>query len=161
MYRWWLTFSWLYFLNVHGCIVFSAEVEVNHRHSQVIITHAGNVSWNTHSIFRSSCSIDVTNFPFDRQDCHLWFGSWTHNSQEIMLNFAFPVCIYFELAKSILIYCILANKGGPILNFGGWGSQGKLPIGRHYDWKWDSCHVCTMPEMRSILTSIQPNISGS
>lgn len=27
---------------------------------------------------RSSCSIDVTNFPFDRQSCNLYFGSWTH-----------------------------------------------------------------------------------
>ena len=30
-------------------------------------------------IFKSSCQIDITWFPFDDQDCLLKFGSWTYN----------------------------------------------------------------------------------
>ena len=69
----------------------SAEVDINHRHAQLVINYAGNVSWYTHSMWKSSCSIDVTNFPFDDQTCSLLFGSWTHSSQELNLDFAIPV----------------------------------------------------------------------
>ena len=30
-----------------------------------------------YGIFQSSCTIDVTYFPFDTQNCTLKFGSWT------------------------------------------------------------------------------------
>ena len=59
------------------------------RDALVVVLADGTVSWYPHTIFRSSCSIDVTNFPFDRQYCHMWFGSWTHNSQELDLSMAF------------------------------------------------------------------------
>lgn len=73
------------------CCSHSAEVEINHRHAQLLINYAGNVSWYTHSMWKSSCSIDVTNFPFDEQTCQLLFGSWTHTSQELNLDFAIAV----------------------------------------------------------------------
>uniref|UniRef100_A0A915ES25 Neurotransmitter-gated ion-channel ligand-binding domain-containing protein n=1 Tax=Ditylenchus dipsaci TaxID=166011 RepID=A0A915ES25_9BILA len=33
------------------------------------------------------CIIDVEYFPFDEQTCHLIFGSWTYNENEIKLEF--------------------------------------------------------------------------
>ena len=39
-------------------------------------------------IFRSSCSLNVTSFPFDRQNCSMWFSSWTHPAREIDLRLA-------------------------------------------------------------------------
>ena len=54
-----------------------------------VVHHDGRVHWVPHQIFKSSCSVDVTNFPFDHQNCHMWFGSWTHASSEIDLNMAF------------------------------------------------------------------------
>ena len=37
--------------------------------------------------FRSSCSIDVTNYPFDKQQCDMTFGSWAYHGKEIDLGF--------------------------------------------------------------------------
>lgn len=45
--------------------------------SNVIITHMGNVTWLSMSIFRSSCTIDVKYFPYDIQNCTMEFASWT------------------------------------------------------------------------------------
>ena len=40
-----------------------------------------------YSIFQSSCTIDVTYFPFDQQICLLKFGSWTFNGDQVSLDF--------------------------------------------------------------------------
>ena len=39
------------------------------------------------AIIRSSCSIQISYFPFDVQKCPLEFGSWTYNGFELDLYF--------------------------------------------------------------------------
>ena len=36
--------------------------------------------------FQSSCTIDVTYFPFDQQTCLMKFGSWTFNGDQVSLS---------------------------------------------------------------------------
>lgn len=43
------------------------------------------MTWVPPAIYKSSCRIDVEYFPFDEQTCHLIFGSWTYNSDEVKL----------------------------------------------------------------------------
>ena len=71
-------------------IYFRADVQPPMRDSLLVVTSRGDVYWMPHTIYRSSCSIDVTNFPFDIQKCHLKFGSWTHNIDELNLTMLFP-----------------------------------------------------------------------
>lgn len=42
--------------------------------TRAIVRYDGNVTWNPPAIFRSSCQIDITYFPFDSQHCLLKFG---------------------------------------------------------------------------------------
>ena len=37
-------------------------------------------------IFKSSCQIDITWFPFDDQECELKFGSWTYQAGALNLS---------------------------------------------------------------------------
>ncbi|XP_041945314.1 neuronal acetylcholine receptor subunit alpha-2 [Alosa sapidissima] len=47
--------------------------------------HDGRITWVPPAIYKSSCSIDVTFFPFDQQNCTMKFGSWTYDRGKIDL----------------------------------------------------------------------------
>ncbi|XP_032092536.1 acetylcholine receptor subunit epsilon [Thamnophis elegans] len=55
--------------------------------ANVLIYPGGNMYWLPPAIFRSSCPIDVTFFPFDWQNCSLVFRSKTHNARELQLQY--------------------------------------------------------------------------
>ncbi|KAG8430126.1 hypothetical protein GDO86_018426, partial [Hymenochirus boettgeri] len=47
--------------------------------------HDGRIWWMPPAIYKSSCNIDVTFFPFDQQNCTMKFGSWTYDRAKIDL----------------------------------------------------------------------------
>ncbi|KAF4014031.1 hypothetical protein G4228_005484 [Cervus hanglu yarkandensis] len=52
----------------------------------VLIYPSGSVYWLPPAIFRSSCPISVTYFPFDWQNCSLKFSSLKYTTKEITLS---------------------------------------------------------------------------
>ncbi len=65
---------------------FRAETAIEAREALVVVSNDGTVSWYPHCIFRSSCAVDTTAFPFDKQTCNMWFGSWTHTTDKLDLE---------------------------------------------------------------------------
>jgi hypothetical protein len=53
--------------------------------TKAILSANGQVNWEVPMIFRSSCKIDVTYFPYDTQNCSLTFGSRTYDKEGIGL----------------------------------------------------------------------------
>ncbi|KAE8617021.1 hypothetical protein XENTR_v10008954 [Xenopus tropicalis] len=53
--------------------------------AKAVVRYSGDVTWIPPAIFKSSCKIDVTFFPFDYQNCSLKFGSWTYDKAKINL----------------------------------------------------------------------------
>ncbi|KAK6050466.1 Neurotransmitter-gated ion-channel ligand binding domain protein, partial [Cooperia oncophora] len=51
-----------------------------------VVYNTGEVNWVPPGIFRASCKMDITYFPFDDQLCHLKFGSWTYNGNALDLQ---------------------------------------------------------------------------
>ncbi|CAL8330985.1 unnamed protein product [Merluccius merluccius] len=50
-----------------------------------VVSHTGYIFWLPPAIYKSACSIQVRDFPFDRQNCTLKFRSWTYDRTEMDL----------------------------------------------------------------------------
>eukprot|EP00071_Canis_lupus_P023904 XP_013975466.1 neuronal acetylcholine receptor subunit alpha-6 isoform X2 [Canis lupus familiaris] len=53
--------------------------------TKALLKYDGMIIWTPPAIFKSSCPMDITFFPFDHQNCSLKFGSWTYDKAEIDL----------------------------------------------------------------------------
>ncbi|XP_004605272.1 acetylcholine receptor subunit epsilon [Sorex araneus] len=56
--------------------------------ANVLIYEGGFVSWLPPAIYRSTCAVEVTYFPFDWQNCSLVFRSQTYSADEVEFIFA-------------------------------------------------------------------------
>uniref|UniRef100_A0A3Q2W408 Cholinergic receptor nicotinic alpha 2 subunit n=1 Tax=Haplochromis burtoni TaxID=8153 RepID=A0A3Q2W408_HAPBU len=61
------------------------EFAVTHM-TKAQLFYTGRIRWVPPAIYKSSCSIDVTFFPFDQQSCKMKFGSWTYDRAKIDLE---------------------------------------------------------------------------
>ncbi|XP_015685011.1 acetylcholine receptor subunit beta [Protobothrops mucrosquamatus] len=77
--------------------VFDIALSVN-----VLVHHNGRVQWQPPGLYRSSCSIQVTYFPFDWQNCTMVFRSYTYDASELTL--LHPINGNGQEVKEILIY---------------------------------------------------------
>ncbi|XP_078251066.1 neuronal acetylcholine receptor subunit alpha-3-like [Rhinoraja longicauda] len=53
--------------------------------NKALLKYDGTVTWMPPAIFKSSCPMDITYFPFDYQNCSMKFGSWTYDKAKIDL----------------------------------------------------------------------------
>lgn len=51
--------------------------------TNVVAASDGSMLYVPPGIFKSTCKIDITWFPFDDQSCDLKFGSWTYNGFKV------------------------------------------------------------------------------
>ena len=51
----------------------------------MVVTNEGHCTYIPPGIFKSTCLIDITWFPFDDQECGMKFGSWTYNGFKVRL----------------------------------------------------------------------------
>jgi hypothetical protein len=69
-------------------------------YSRAIVDYVGNVLWSRPGIITSTCSFDLTDFPYDQQECYLKFGSWSYDGNQLNLEIyesvAFDVSNFIE-----------------------------------------------------------------
>ncbi|XP_041042849.1 neuronal acetylcholine receptor subunit alpha-6 isoform X1 [Carcharodon carcharias] len=53
--------------------------------TKALLKYDGTITWIPPAIFKSSCPMDITYFPFDYQNCSMKFGSWTYDKAKIDL----------------------------------------------------------------------------
>ncbi|GFR02361.1 acetylcholine receptor subunit alpha-type acr-16 [Trichonephila clavata] len=55
-------------------------------HTNVVVRNNGSCTYIPPGIFKSTCKIDITWFPFDDQKCEMKFGSWTYDGYQLDLR---------------------------------------------------------------------------
>lgn len=51
--------------------------------TKAIVKSNGTITWTPPASYKSACTMDVTFFPFDRQNCSMKFGSWTYDGNMV------------------------------------------------------------------------------
>ncbi|KAL3999641.1 EH domain-containing protein 4 [Sarotherodon galilaeus] len=80
------------------------EFAVTHM-TKAQLFYTGRVRWVPPAIYKSSCSIDVTFFPFDQQSCKMKFGSWTYDRAKIDLE-PFENTDYWESGEWAIVNAV-------------------------------------------------------
>ena len=72
------------FLAWHSILHCSIDVHFEHVKDILLwISHTGLVTWYTPAILKSSCKVQVRNFPFDVQYCAMTFASWSYDDTDL------------------------------------------------------------------------------
>lgn len=50
------------------------------------VYYTGDIIWSRPGLITSTCSFDLSDFPYDQQNCNLRFGSWVYHSGELNLS---------------------------------------------------------------------------
>ncbi|KAK3597001.1 hypothetical protein CHS0354_009139 [Potamilus streckersoni] len=59
---------------------------INDDNLQLIVTSTGDVVWEPPGIYTTHCDIDVTYYPFDRQQCVIELTSWSMTKDQLELD---------------------------------------------------------------------------
>ena len=79
----WEAFFSLYPINLKF-FLFSADEKFDGTYqTNVVVSNEGSCLYVPPGIFKSTCKIDITWFPFDDQMCDLKFGSWTYSGWKV------------------------------------------------------------------------------
>ncbi|XP_038073683.1 neuronal acetylcholine receptor subunit alpha-10-like [Patiria miniata] len=54
--------------------------------TNAVVSNDGQIFWAAPAIFKSSCSLDITYFPFDKQTCPMKFGPWAYKGNEVLMR---------------------------------------------------------------------------
>ena len=90
-------------------LFFSADEKFDGTYqTNVVVSNEGGCLHVPPGIFKSTCQIDITWFPFDEQLCDLKFGSWTYSGWKVSLLFGdIAVCHHRECCGLVhLLYII-------------------------------------------------------
>ncbi len=78
------------FMN-HICVYCSADEKFDGTYpTNVVVYSNGNMMYVPPGMFKSTCNIDITWYPFDTQNCQLKFGSWSYDGGSIDLKLQCP-----------------------------------------------------------------------
>ncbi|KAK7108213.1 neuronal acetylcholine receptor subunit alpha-3-like [Littorina saxatilis] len=64
----------------------NVESDMNMQDSMVVAYFTGHLIWITPLRLRTTCRVDLRNFPFDEQTCSMYFASWVYNGHEVNLT---------------------------------------------------------------------------
>ncbi|XP_064634048.1 neuronal acetylcholine receptor subunit alpha-10-like isoform X2 [Lineus longissimus] len=64
---------------------YAAERPIDNEHFIATVDYNGQVKWLYQAIVKSTCNVNVQYFPYDTQNCHLEFSSWSYLTPQLDL----------------------------------------------------------------------------
>ena len=74
--------------------------DINTENQRVYILYDGSVQWSVGGFQETSCSLDVTYFPFDTQECEVILESTVYVASQVNLLSALPVIKVGSVARN-------------------------------------------------------------
>jgi hypothetical protein len=90
-----------------------------------VVRSNGSCNYLPPGIFKSTCKIDITWFPFDDQKCELKFGSWTYDGFQVSDDNFFT----FSLICASSVQFVAVASGSTVPK--GMDSSSALSCARH------------------------------
>ena len=78
--------STMSFKSSYPFFLFSVESDLHTLDSMVVAYASGHLIWITPLRLRTTCRVDLRNFPFDEQTCSMYFASWVYNGHQVNLT---------------------------------------------------------------------------
>jgi len=88
--------------------------------TNAIVRSDGDVLWMYPALLATYCTLNVEYFPFDTQDCHIIFISWTFSGFEVNISHSedFPNAVYYNSANKVTFGCRSAGSSTASVSFG-------------------------------------------
>lgn len=103
------------------CVICSADEQIKQHEELVAVYYNGTIKWIPPAIYRSSCEIDMKNFPFDSQECFFKFGSWTYDQHKVDVQL-------FEARENIDMREYIQSSEWEVLNSSAWRRIRQYPF---------------------------------
>jgi len=68
--------------------------------TQLILSSDGSILWVTPAVYTAYCSLNMRNWPYDKQTCKLKIGTWSLNNIEAVYNKGSHQLNYEDLVQS-------------------------------------------------------------
>ncbi|XP_062566987.1 neuronal acetylcholine receptor subunit alpha-6-like [Saccostrea cucullata] len=66
----------------------------------LFVDYDGTVYWYPYMVFESSCDIDISHYPFDKQSCKISFKTWSYSRWEINLTVSSDKVGFYEFVEN-------------------------------------------------------------
>jgi Neurotransmitter-gated ion-channel ligand binding domain len=98
--------------------------------TNVVVRNNGSCLYVPPGIFKSTCKIDITWFPFDDQRCEMKFGSWTYDGFQVSVGASVQARLSTSF-RSQLDLQLQDETGGDISSF---VTNGEWDLLGSFDW---------------------------
>ena len=88
---------------------------------RIIVSHLGSVKWSFGGQLKTSCSLDLAEYPFDTQECSIQMENFVYPSLLVSKFFLLPTRAGVTMHQRTVVY---GSNGAPLTVFcGGAGGQ--------------------------------------
>ena len=86
------------------CFICSADEGFDGTYpTNVVVRNNGSCMYVPPGIFKSTCKIDITWFPFDDQRCEMKFGSWTYDGFQVRPTNGIPLLLRISNHRGVFL----------------------------------------------------------